>query len=40
MNLAFLIAAVLLGADEQGPLFAIVDLDRAETGEVRSAAGD
>ena len=30
MNLAFLVAAVLMGADEpKKPLFATVDLDRA-----------
>jgi hypothetical protein len=36
MTLAFLVAAVLIGADEKKkPLFATVDLDRGETVEVR-----
>jgi len=36
MKLAFLVAAVLTGADEKKkPLFATVDLDRGETVEVR-----
>src|SRR3954465_5938832 len=40
MNLAFLVAAVLVGADEpKKPLFATVDLDRGETVEVRLPDG-
>jgi hypothetical protein len=36
MKLAFLVAAVLMGADEtKKPLFATVELDRGETVEVR-----
>jgi hypothetical protein len=40
MNLAFLVAAVLIGADEQKkPLFATVDLDLGETVAVRLPDG-
>ncbi|MBO0699609.1 MAG: hypothetical protein J2P46_14535 [Zavarzinella sp.] len=40
MTLAFLIAAVLIGADEpKNPLFATVDLDRGETVQVRLPGG-
>ena len=40
MNLAFLLAAVLIGADEpKKPLFATVDLDRGESVEVRLPDG-
>jgi len=40
MNLAFLVAAVLMSADEpKKPLFATVDLDRGETVEVRLPDG-
>ena len=36
MNLTFLLAAVLIGADEpKKPLFATVDLDRGEAVEVQ-----
>src|SRR5262249_17096189 len=40
MKIAFLVAAVLMGADEKKkPLFATVDRDRGETVEVRLADG-
>jgi hypothetical protein len=40
MNLAFLVAAALIGADEpKKPLFATVDLDRGETVQVRLRDG-
>ena len=40
MNLPFLVAAVLIGADEKkNPLFATVDLDRGETVQVRLPDG-
>src|SRR5262249_55512150 len=40
MNLAVLVAVVVIGADEpKKPLFATVDLDRGETVEVRLADG-
>jgi hypothetical protein len=40
MNLAFLLAAVLIGADEpKKPLFTTIDLDRGETVEVRLPDG-
>ena len=40
MNLAFLVATVVIGADEpKKPLFATVDLDRGETVEVRLPGG-
>ena len=40
MNLALLVAAVLIGADEpKKPLFATVDLDCGETVQVRLADG-
>src|SRR5262249_43540628 len=40
MRITFLVAAVLIGADEKKkPLFATVDLDRGETVEVRLADG-
>jgi hypothetical protein len=40
MNLAFLVAAALIGADEpKKPPFATVDLDRGETVEVRLPDG-
>jgi hypothetical protein len=40
MKLAFLVAAVLIGADDKKkPLFATVDLDRGETVQVRLPDG-
>ena len=41
MKLAFLVAAVLIGADDpKKPLFATVDLDRGEAVEVRLPVGE
>jgi murein DD-endopeptidase MepM/ murein hydrolase activator NlpD len=39
MNLAFLVAAVLIGDGQKKPLFATIDLDRGETVEVRLPDG-